>query len=177
MNRFRVAPEVEVSGSVVLAVVEVMGAFRSVALGILAKNGIVEPQPDQWYSLRDWLASFDTIIQEVGPNTLHMVGRHVASTAPMPPDVDSLQAALPRLDDAYHSQHRGGDIGHFHYIPSGERTGTMICSTPYPSDFDRGVITALVERLEPDAVVDVHLDSRAATRKKNGQSCTFLIAW
>lgn len=177
MNRFRVAPEVQVSGGVVLAVVEVMGAFRSVALRILDKNGISDPQPDGWYGLRDWLSSFDTIIKEVGPNTLHMIGRHVASTAPMPPVATNLDMALSMLDEAYHSQHRNGDIGHYHYIPSGEHSGTMVCSTPYPSDFDRGVIMALAERLEPDRFVDVHLDPKAESRKSGGESCTFLISW
>ena len=74
MKRFEIPPNVEVNGAIVLAVVEVMGAFRSVAMRILEKNGIVNPHPDQWYPLRSWLDSFDTIIRDVGPNTLHMIG-------------------------------------------------------------------------------------------------------
>ncbi|MEM1202140.1 MAG: hypothetical protein AAGN66_02805 [Acidobacteriota bacterium] len=168
----------EVSGHIVLAVVEVMGAFRSVALKVLEKNGIVDPRPERWYPLAAWLSSFETIVQDVGPNTLHIIGRHVSSTAPLPPEIANVEAALQALDDAYHGQHRGsGDIGHYHFISSGERSGTMICTTPYPSDFDRGVIQALVERLEPDGLTEVRLDTRAESRKGDGKSCTYLVSW
>ena len=177
MTRYPVDPKVEVSGAVVVAVVEVMGAFRSVALSILAKNNIVDPKPHLWYNLRDWLASFDTIIAEVGPNTLHQIGRQVSGTAPIPPDMDSLQKVYSNLDEAYYSQHRGGDIGHYHYISTGERTGTMISTTAYPTEFDRGILTALAERFEPLSLVDIQLDEMSETRLKGGDSCTFLISW
>ena len=177
MQRDQISPHVEVRGAIVVAVVEVMRAFRSVALRVLAKNGIVDPQPDSWYSLRDWIASFDTIVRDVGPNTLHQIGRHVSGTAPIPPSVDSAHRALALLDDQYHSQHRGGDVGHYHYFETGARSATVVSSTPYPSDFDRGVITTLVERFEPDGLLHVDLDPSSETRKAGGSSCTFLVEW
>ena len=177
MKRFEIPPHIEVSGRIVLAVVGVMGAFRSVALRVLEQNGIVDPQPVRWYPLRSWLASFDTIVRDVGPNTLHQIGRHVAATGEVPQDLHSLHDAFSLLDEAYYSQHRGGDIGHFHYIGSGERSGTMVSSTPYPSDFDRGVITSLAERFEPGSLVDVRLDGTAESRRSGGLSCTYLIRW
>ncbi|MEM1178085.1 MAG: hypothetical protein AAGM22_07070 [Acidobacteriota bacterium] len=178
MKRFEVPPQVEVSGMVVLAVVDVMGAFRSVALRILEKNGIKDPQPDQWFPLRAWLSSFDTIVRDVGPNTLHQIGRHVASSGEIPPELSTLHDVFYALDESYYSQHRGGgDIGHYHYIGTGERSGTMVCTTPYPSDFDRGVITALAERFEPVSLVDVRLDESSEARTDGGLSCTYLISW
>lgn len=177
MNREQIPPHVEVRGSIVLAVVEVMRAFRSVALRVLEKNGIVDPQPDEWYSLRDWIASFDTIVQDVGPNTLHQIGRFVSGSAPIPPEIDGIQTALAHLDEQYRSQHRGGDVGHYHYFETGERSATIVASTPYPSDFDRGVIASLVERFEPDGLVHVDLDPNSETRKDGGTSCTFLVYW
>ena len=177
VTRHPVDPSIEVCGAVVLAVVEVMGAFRSVALDILAKNDIVDPQPHYWYNLRSWLASFDTIITEVGPNTLHQVGRRVSGTAPIPPHIDSLHKAYSALDDAYYSQHRGGDIGHYHYISTGERAGTMISTTAYPTEFDRGILAALAERFEPHSLVDIELDENSESRMRGGESCTFLISW
>ncbi len=177
MIRHPVDPKVEVSGTVVNAVIEVMGAFRSVALGILAKNNIVDPKPHLWYNLRDWLASFDTIIADVGPNTLHQIGRQVSGSAPIPPQIDTLQKVYGALDDAYYSQHRGGDIGHYHYISTGRRSGTMISTTAYPTEFDRGILTALAERFEPQSLVDIQLDELSETRQRGGDSCTFLISW
>lgn len=178
MKRFEIPPQVEVSGRIVLAVVEVMGAFRSVAMRILEKNGIVEPKPDHWYPLRSWLSSFDTIVRDVGPNTLHQIGRHVAMTGEIPPQLGSLHEAFGALDESYYAQHRGGgDIGHYHYIGTGERSGTMVCTTPYPSEFDRGVMTALAERFEPVSLVDVQLDPASESRNTGGLSCTYLIKW
>ena len=40
---------VEVLGDVVLSVVAVMGAFKTIALGILGDHGIKDPRPDGWY--------------------------------------------------------------------------------------------------------------------------------
>lgn len=177
MKRLPVDPNVEVRGAVVLAVVEVMGAFRSVALDILAKNEIPEPKPLAWYSLQCWLDSFDSIIKDVGPNTLHQIGRQVSSTAPIPPTITTLQQAYSELDGAYYSQHRGGDIGHYHYISTGKRSGTMISTTVYPTEFDRGILMALAHRFEPDSLVDIQLDPNSETRQDGGTSCTFLIAW
>lgn len=178
MNRGPIDPNIKVHGAVVVAVVDVMGAFRSVALGILEKNGIVNPSVGRWYSLKQWLASFDSIVHDVGPNTLHQIGRQVAGTAPIPPHIDSLQKAYNELDNAYYSQHRGGDIGHYHYISTGERSGTMISTTAYPMEFDRGILAALASRFEPHSLVDIRLDPQSESRAGgSGSSCTFLIAW
>ena len=177
MTRPPVDPKIEVRGAVVLAVVDVMGAFRSVALEILRKNGILEPKPFAWYNLKHWLSSFDTIVKDVGPNTLHQIGRQVAGTAPIPPQISSLQQAFAELDNAYYSVHRGGDIGHYHYLSTDKRAGTMISTTVYPTDFDRGILTALAQRFEPDSLVDIQLDPGSETRLDGGESCTFLIRW
>ena len=178
MKRFEIPPQVEVNGLIVQAVVEVMGAFRSVALRILEKNGITDPKADNWYPLHSWLSSFDTIVRDVGPNTLHQIGRHVAMSGEVPTELKSLHEVFGSLDETYYAQHRGGgDIGHYHYIGTGERSGTMVCTTPYPSEFDRGVITALAERFEPVSLVDVRLDQSTEARTAGGLSCTYLIKW
>ncbi len=177
MKSYQSSPSAEVSGSVVLAMVKVMGAFQSVALRILAKNGIVDPREDRWYSHQAFLNSFKTIIEEVGPNTVQQIGRQIALQGRIPPEIGNPEDALQALDVAYYSQHRGGDVGHYTYIPTGERSGTMISTTPNQSDFDRGLLQALVEQLSPGSLVEVTLDPRAESRKRGGKSCTFLISW
>lgn len=172
------SPQVEITGGVVLAMVNVMGAFKSVALRILASHGIPDPQPERWYRHRDFLDAVRSIVLEVGPSTLYQIGRQVALQGELPPGVRDVHAILGSLDEAYHSQHRGdADIGHYLYCGTGERTGTMVCSTPNPSDFDRGLLHALVERVAPGGLVDVHLDLAAENRADGASSCTFLLAW
>ena len=177
MSRPMITPGVEVSGAVVLAVVNMMGAFRSLALDVLEKNQISEPRPNRWYNLKDWLASFDSILADVGPNTLSQIGRQLAGTAPIPHHIDNLQDAFAALDGAYHSQHRGGEIGHYLYISTGKRSGTMISTTVYPPEFDQGLLTALAMRFEPDGLIDIRPDPDSESRRSGGDSCTFLISW
>jgi hypothetical protein len=177
VKSFEPTKDVEVMGGVVLAMVNVMGAFRAVALRILEKNGIKDPLPNRWYSHAAFLAAFNDIAEEVGTNTLYQIGRQIAMQGQVPPNVDGADQALRALDTAYHSQHRGGAIGHYTYISTGKNSGTLIATTPNHSDFDRGLLQALVERQEPNGLVDVRLDPRAETRKKGGSSCTYLITW
>lgn len=177
MSSYQSSPGVEVTGAVVLSMVSVMGAFKSVALRILAKNGIVDPQPDRWYPHQAFLNSFKTLVEEVGPNTVGQIGRLIAMQGEIPPMISSPDQALQMLDMNYYSQHRGGDVGHYTYISTGERSGTMISTTPNQSEFDRGLLQSLVERLAPGCLVEVTLDEKAETRKRGGKSCTFLISW
>ncbi len=151
MKSYQTNPATEVSGSVVLSMVNVMGAFQSVALRVLAKNGIVEPRADRWYSHQDFLNSFQTMIEEVGPNTVLRIGRQIARQGKIPPDIHSPEDALQALDLAYYSQHRGGDVGHYTYISSRRTLGHDGGHHPNPSDFDRGLLHALVEQLLPAA--------------------------
>lgn len=158
--------------------VNVMGAFKSVALRILAKHGITDPKADSWYRQKDFLDAVRSIVQEVGPTTLYQIGRQIAAQGQIPPGVNDVHFIMSSLDDAYYSQHRGAaDLGHYHYFQSGERSGTMVCSTPNPSDFDRGLLHALIEKIAPDGLVDVHLDPASESRKTGGKSCTFLMSW
>ena len=103
--------------------------------------------------------------------------RSAARSRSRAPEITSPEQALQALDASYYTQHRGGDVGHYTFISTGERTGTMICTTPNQSDFDRGLLQALVERLASGHLVEVTLDERAETRKRGGASCTFLISW
>ena len=103
------SPRVEVLGEVVLSLVNVMGAFKSISLDALRENGIVDPQPEKWYSQQAWLDSFKVIAEKVGPNTLYQVGRQVPQQYRFPPGIDSLETVLtvpartvaPRIASAF----------------------------------------------------------------------------
>ncbi|MEM7586584.1 MAG: hypothetical protein AAF560_24560 [Acidobacteriota bacterium] len=172
------SPRVEVLGEVVLSFVNVMGAFKRIALGILEENGIVDPQPDQWYSQQAWLDSFRKIAEQVGPNTLYQIGRQIPQQHFFPPGVDSIEDVLANLDEAYRMAHRGGEVGHYRFQVIGMRSGKMTCDNPYPCDFDRGIIQALVERFEPQgSLVDVRHEDNAPCKKSGADSCSYTITW
>ncbi len=172
------SPKVDVLGEVVLSLVNVMGAFKGISLDALGQNGIVDPEPDKWYSQQAWLDSFKVIAEKVGPNTLYQVGRQVPQQYRFPPGVDSIETVLTNLDAAYRSAHRGGEVGHYRYEILGLNAGQMTCDNPYPCDFDRGIISALAQRFEPPgSLVDVqHVDSEPC-KKHGAESCTYRINW
>jgi hypothetical protein len=60
-----------------------------------------------------------------------------------------------------------------------QRKAVILCRNPYPSDFDRGILAAIVERFKPaDSVTtDVTLDLTKESRLNGADSCTYLISW
>ncbi len=172
------SPRVEVLGEVVLSFVNVMGAFKRLGLAVLEENGIVDPQPDAWYSQQAWLDAFQAIADKVGPNTLYQIGRQLPQQYAFPPGVDSIETVLADLDTAYRKSHRGGEPGHYRFRVLGMRTGQMTCDNPYPCDFDRGVMQALAERFEPEgSLVDVRHEDRAPCKKDGADACIYTITW
>lgn len=171
-------PGVEVLGDVVLSFVEVMGAFKRLAQGILEDNGIRNPEAGRWYSQQAWLNSFKSISENIGPNTVFLLARQIPTSADIDAEIDTLEKALFSLDEAYRKCHRGGEAGHYIFVKTGERTGQMHTLNPYPCDFDRGLLDALSRRFEPaNPYLDiVHHDS-AQCKGRGADSCTYTITW
>jgi hypothetical protein len=178
------SPAVEVNGQTVLSIVDGMGAMassRKMALKILEDNGIIEPQENGWYSQQSWLNSFREISDKIGPRTLFLIGKRIPKNAKFPPDIDNLQKALLSIDKAYHMNHRGGEIGHYHLeeFDQESRYAKMICTNPYPCDFDRGIIDQMCQEFKPAGVglpTIVHDDAQPC-RKNGDESCTYNISW
>jgi hypothetical protein len=191
MAEFRAfRPDVEVCGAAVLALVDGMGQFTTTALKILGKNGIEKPKPDHWYPQQAWLDSFKTIAERIGPLTLFAIGKKLPDTVDWPPTGDSLEELLGSIDLTYHMSHRiGGDllfnpdtgqmtegIGHYRFNgTTGPYSAEMVCDNPYPSEFDRGIITTISRRFKPHC--EVKLDPGKTSRPEGGESCTYLIEW
>ena len=179
MAQFKAYSEkVEVNGETVLSVVDGMGAMKSMALTILEKNGIKDPEPGQWFKQQSWLNAFKQISESVGANTLSQIGQKIPENAQFPPDIDSIEKALAVVDVAYHMNHRNGEIGHYNYKGNGGGKGVMECVNPYPCDFDRGIIVAMARRFAPNvASVRVAHDDSKPCRKKGAESCTYTVSW
>lgn len=174
------AENVEVNGQTVLSVVEGMPVIRQQAIEILARYGIQDPQPGEWYSQQAWLNAFKEIAQTIGPNTLYQIGVKIPDNAQFPPDIDSLHKGLASIDIAYHMNHRGGEIGHYELGEVQERQAVIVCHNPYPCDFDRGIITAIGRRFGPPgtAIMVQHADvAQSGCRKLGHESCTYLITY
>jgi len=173
------AAGVEVNGETVLSVVDGMGAFQSKAIQILAENGISNPQAGKWYSQQAWLDAFKVIAEKMGGATIFLIGKGIPKNAQFPSDIDTLDKALASIDIAYHMNHRGGEIGSYRYEKLTERSAKLTCRNPYPCDFDRGIITTMVQKFKPKGVLNIKVrhDDTSPCRKEGADSCTYFIEW
>jgi hypothetical protein len=170
------APDVEVNGQTVRAIVEGLKPFEMLALRILSTYGIVDPRPDQWYPQQAWLDAFKHISAKIGAS-LYKIGQQIPENAEFPPDIDTVEKALASIDVAYYMNHRGGEIGTYGCEKVDEQRIKMVCRNPYPCDFDRGIITAMAVRFAPNNNVKVIHDDSLPCRKKGDDSCTYWVTW
>ena len=172
------SPQVMVNGQTVLAVLTGMGAFKSSGTRILEKHGIPNPVPTGWYPQQAWLNAFKEIAQTIGAKTLQQIGASIPRNAKFPPGLDSLDKALQSLDVAYHLNHKGGEIGHYQFTKSGAKQGIFVCRNPYPCEFDRGILEAMVAQFKPTGTFPrIEHDPSKPCRAKQGDSCTYTISW
>ena len=170
-------PDVEFKGSTALMSIAVLEQMGKDTVPILQKYELYDIDPDGWYPLQRYLDMFKEL-QEVHLISLVEIGMDIPEIAEFPP-IHNLDEAMNLLNTAYHMNHRGGDIGAYEWIKTGDRSGKIIARNPYPSDFDFGLIYRLVQLYRPEdsEEIMVMLDLDAPTRKTGADSCTYLISW
>lgn len=182
MAQFKAYSEnVEVKGAAVLAVINAMPTGKEFREGILNKHGISAVDANKWYKQQSWLDGFKEIYESVGDRTLFTIGKAIPDNADFPPEIDSLEKALASIDMAYHMNHSGGEIGHYTLVDFdlSAKRAIMECNNPYPSEFDRGIITSMLRKFKPATSFkyDVVLDENKDSRLKGGEVDTFIITW
>lgn len=173
------SPSVEVNGETVYSIIDGMGAFKTKAITILAENGINDPKPGMWFKQQDWLNAFKTISEKVGALTLNTIGQKIPENAQFPPQITEIHGALASINQAYHMNHRNGSIGDYKYEKTGEKSATIVCTNPYPDEFDKGIITAIGRKFKPSGSfsVKVNIDLSKPQRSKGDDSTTYLVTW
>lgn len=175
------SPNVEVNGQTARSIIDAIPVGRDYRMAILERHGIKNPQPNQWYPQEKWLDAFKEIHDTIGQNTLFNIGKAIPENAQFPPQIDNLEKALQAIDMAYKMNHRGGEIGYYKVLSFDKKnkTAVMECKNPYPSEFDRGIIMAMLRKFKPIESVryDVTLDTSKPTRINGADSCTYLISW
>lgn len=156
------SPDVEVDGQTVVAVTSGI-LVRAVANELMASAGFEEISHDRWYPQQAWLGVYRGIQENLGPDTLYSIGRRIPYSADFPADrMTDVGTALAAIDVAYHTAHRGGEIGHYRYVEAGLDHYEIHSDNPYPNDFNLGIIAALVERFRGRHQYAVHYKQPAA---------------
>jgi hypothetical protein len=169
-------PNVEVLGQSMLSVIAGMSAS---ARPLLAKYGLDKLEAEKWYKLQPILDFYREISQSKNAKlNLTSTGTKVPENAIFPPEIDSIQKAFLSLDDAYHINHRNGDIGHYTPTVVNSRQIDVLAETPFPCDLDYGIILGLARRFKPaNGVLAVYHDTNTSCRKKGADSCLYHVTW
>lgn len=184
--------DVEVNKRTILSVVNSMEHGKENRISILENNGI-NLESKEWFNQQDWLNAFKDISDKLGDMNLFLIGKAIIKNAEFPP-VKDLEEGLKSINIAYHLNHRLNGkvmldkvtgktvdgIGEYRLkeFHSDKRTAVMVCTNPYPSKFDEGIIMQVVRTYKPKGSVEkVQLDQTKETRMNGGKSCTYIINW
>lgn len=165
-----------VSGGSILSMLAAMGPFRRRGEFVLEENGIFGVVPDGWYPLAAYVSSLREIGEKMGPNTLFQVGRQIPNHVPLPPGVDTFEKVLASLGTAFDMNHRTGAAPGttITYTLKSQRSAEVVMGTPYPCDFDRGVISGFFQKL---LATRIEVDPREGEpcKARGGETCTYRV--
>ncbi len=141
----------------------------------LGEYGLEDIEPDEWYPLEIPLAMLYDMRDEYGDIRMRNMGQNVPQHVEFPPELSDVDNALRAIDTAYHQNHRGDDIGFYEFQVEDSREGIVICETPYPCEFDKGLIMGVAEKFA-DSHVDVE-EVGDQCRSDGGQRCEYRVEW
>jgi hypothetical protein len=171
----QIPPGAQVSGGNILSMLAAMGPFRARGERVLAENGIGEVDVERWYPLAAYVRALEAIRERMGPNTLLQIGKQIPNHVVMPPGIDTFEKVLASFGQAFDLNHRGWAPGAITYRAHGDRSGTIVSGTPYPCDFDRGVIQGFFRKLLGTPVNVVH-DEGLGCKKHGDPTCTHQVS-
>lgn len=170
----RFTPDATVSGGNILSMLAAMGPFRKRGEQILQENGIPDVTAEGWYPLSAYVLSLRAIGEKMGPNTLFQIGRQIPNHVPLPPGLDTFEKVLASFGMAFDMNHRGATPGAITFELKSPRAATIKTGTPYPCDFDRGVIAGFFQhllRLRPQ----VEPVAGEPCKARGGETCTYTV--
>ena len=110
-----------------------------------------------------------------GERTLSNIGQSIPENADWPPGISTVEEGIESIDDAYHMNHRGGEIGHYHFEGESDESVKVRCTNPYPCTFDQGIITATASQFAGSYVSVEEIGDEC--RSDDGEECIYRVAW
>lgn len=140
---------IEVLGQAILAVVNSVESGRETMLNFLRRNGITDLLPNRWYSFDKYLAAYSELAQNMGNGIFYVMGIVMVENL-FPESIKSLDKGLQEIDELYRTNHQGG-IGYYKLVQFNamDRSAIMKCNTPYPVEFNNGIMTAVLKKYRP----------------------------
>ncbi len=99
--------------------------------------------PDTFMPVQRWLDALKELLEQVGPNIVQRVGTALSENADFPPQFDTLDKLFEHMNAIYNHNHRG-DVGRYVTKRDDEGGWHIRCETPYPRQFERGLVEGTV---------------------------------
>lgn len=141
----------------------------------LAEHGLEDIESEEWYSLTIPLAMLYDMRDEYGDVRMRNMGQNVPKHVEFPPDLSDVENALRGIDQAYHQNHRGSEIGSYEFQKEGAKEGIMTCENPYPCEFDKGLIRGVARKFSDNTVGVEEVGSQC--RSDGGHRCEYRVDW
>jgi hypothetical protein len=170
----KVAPDALVRGGDILAMLAATGAFRKTAEQLLAEHGITTVTADGWYSLPDYASVMLDLENRLGPNAVFRIGKEIPNHIELPAGLDSFEKIASSFGPAFAVNHRNAGSGGIDYELTGPGAAAIVSGTPYPCEFDRGVILGFFQLLMN--VTPHHRHDNLLCKKKGGAACVHYVS-
>ena len=148
-------------------------------------------EPERWYPAGPNIRMFEILKEKVGANTLRQAGTQrpgktrsfrrisIRFRKAWPASTWPIISITARTGKPLMNPETGemiDVIGHYRLeeVP-GKNEARIVSDTPYPSEFDEGIVAAMARRFEPGARVT--LDESQPSRLNGGDTCTYLVRW
>ncbi len=151
-----------VNGATIMSIISGLFSLKFIGYKYLVEEGIVDLVPDSkhWYPQQKWLNAMKKIANNISLITLYQIGRKIPENAIFPNNITDIKNALYSIDIAYHMNHKDGDvllynsetgellpgIGNYKVVSIENNCAIMECDTPYPCEFEEGIIFAIVNK-------------------------------
>lgn len=185
-------PGIEILGTSMLAMVGGFRPLRAIVDRMLCREGLLDSPEvvdlDGWYSQQAWLDALREVDERFGTEILFNIGAEIPNNAVFPSSAVDVHSAVRSIDVAYHLNHRRDGkvmydaetgkmlegIGHYEYEKLGPSHILTTCITPYPCEFDLGIVATMARRFEPRTIVE-HVGKPC--RRHGAQACTYSLRW
>jgi hypothetical protein len=169
-------PNVQVKGAAILATLHGMG--REIYAPIAEKFGLAQVEADGWYPQQSWLDLLKALDTKSGGSLdLVAVGMNIPNTADWPTGITTLEQALYSIDQAYHFNHRYGEIGHYRAERISDQQVDVICDNPYPCYFDYGIVFSTARKFKPAGVGFTVVHDKQTCRQRGDDACIYHVQW
>lgn len=170
-------PDAKVSG---IGIQVILYACESQGLDItdyLEQHGLTNIQPNDWLPFATILdLMHETRVRQGNFMGLIAIGNAVPQFIPLPPGIETFEDIILNINKTYGTVHQG-DVGYYEVEQVAPRHLRVKAYTPYPSDFEYGLMYGHARRSLPHTADVLINRSFFPSRMRGDDHCVFDITW